>query len=72
MANTLDPMDLKQIITLHRDGESNRSVGANLGVSLSMVENHYIKWIRACKHPSNKHVKLGYGFLYQLFLSYSK
>ncbi|ALO14458.1 hypothetical protein L21SP5_00787 [Salinivirga cyanobacteriivorans] len=26
MANTLDPMDLKQIITLHIDGESNRQI----------------------------------------------
>jgi len=27
MANTLDPMDLKQIITLHLDGVSNRKIG---------------------------------------------
>ena len=30
MANTLDPMDLKQIITLHLDGYSNRKIGTSL------------------------------------------
>jgi len=33
MANTLDPMDLKQIISLHLDGFSNRKIGATLGIS---------------------------------------
>ncbi len=27
MANTLDPMDLKQILTLQIDGYSNRKIG---------------------------------------------
>ena len=31
MANTLDPMDIKQIITLHLDGLSNRKIGDTLG-----------------------------------------
>jgi hypothetical protein len=33
MANTLDPMDLKQILSLHLDGLSNRKIGASLGIS---------------------------------------
>jgi hypothetical protein len=33
MANTLDPMDLKQIITLHIDGLSNRKIGVLLGIT---------------------------------------
>ncbi|KAA1240355.1 IS21 family transposase [Aquimarina sp. RZ0] len=41
MANTLDPMDLKQIITLHLDGYSNRKIGATLGISRNTV-NSYI------------------------------
>lgn len=31
MANTLDPMDLKQILSLHKDGLSNRKIGNTLG-----------------------------------------
>lgn len=33
MANKLDPMDLKQIITLHLDGLSNRKVSKQLSDS---------------------------------------
>jgi transposase len=49
MANTLDPMDLKQIITLHLDGLSNRKIGATLGVSRNTV-NAYIKLFQASEH----------------------
>lgn len=42
MANTLDPMDLKQIITLHLDGYSNRKIGATLGISRNTI-NTYMK-----------------------------
>ncbi|MGM1057609.1 MAG: LuxR C-terminal-related transcriptional regulator [Bacteroidota bacterium] len=42
MANTLDPMDLKQIITLHLDGFSNRKIGSTLGISRNTV-NIYMK-----------------------------
>ncbi len=42
MANKLDPMDLKQMITLHKDGLSNRQIGELLGVSRNTV-NNYIK-----------------------------
>lgn len=37
MANTLDPMDLKQIISLHLDGFSNRKIGSVLGISRNTV-----------------------------------
>lgn len=40
MANTLDPMDLKQIITLHLDGYSNRKIGAALGISRNTVNTY--------------------------------
>ncbi|VTQ07280.1 hypothetical protein [Sphingobacterium daejeonense] len=33
MANILDPMDLKQILTLHIDGLSNRRIAVILGIS---------------------------------------
>jgi hypothetical protein len=46
MANTLDPMDLKQIISLHLDGFSNRKIGATLGISRNTV-NNYIRLFKA-------------------------
>lgn len=38
MANILDPMDLKQIITLHLDGASNRRIGSVLGISRNISQ----------------------------------
>ncbi|WP_342663075.1 helix-turn-helix domain-containing protein, partial [Flexithrix dorotheae] len=40
MANKLDPMDLKQIITLHLDGLSNRKIGKTLGISRNTVNQY--------------------------------
>lgn len=40
MANLLDPMDLKQIITLHLDGTSNRRIGSILGISRNTVNTY--------------------------------
>ena len=37
MANQLDPMDIKQIISLHRDGLSNREVSSLLGISRNTI-----------------------------------
>lgn len=46
MANKLDPMDLKQIITLHLDGLSNRKIGICLGISRNTV-NDYIRLFKS-------------------------
>ena len=46
MAKTLDPMDLKQIITLHIDGTSNRKIGSILGISRNTI-NTYIQLFKA-------------------------
>ena len=46
MANKLDPMDLKQIITLHIDGVSNRKIGDLLGISRNTI-NSYIQLFTA-------------------------
>jgi len=40
MANTLDSMDLKQIISLHEDGFSNRKISATLGIARNTVNNY--------------------------------
>jgi transposase len=49
MANTLDPMDLKQILSLHLDGLSNRKIGTTLGVSRNTI-NTYIRLFKASDH----------------------
>lgn len=46
MANTLNPMDLKQILSLHLDGLSNRKIGATLGISRNTI-NHYMRLFKA-------------------------
>jgi len=46
MANRLDLMDLKQIITLHLDGFSNRKIAQTLDISRNTI-NTYIKLFKA-------------------------
>ena len=46
MAKKLDPMDLKQIITLQLDGLSNRNIGKMPGVSRNTV-NSYMQMFKA-------------------------
>ncbi|MCZ4317494.1 LuxR C-terminal-related transcriptional regulator [Aequorivita viscosa] len=46
MANTLDSMDLKQIISLHVDGFSNRKISSTLGIARNTV-NNYMQAFRA-------------------------
>lgn len=50
MSKTLDPMDLKQIITLHLDGLSNRKIGETLGISRNTI-NDYIKRFNSSDRP---------------------
>lgn len=40
MANKLDPMDIKQILVLIKDGFSNRKIGSTLGISRNTVNNY--------------------------------
>ena len=47
MANKLDPMDLKQIISLHLDKYSNRKIADMLSISRNTV-NEYMTAIKAC------------------------
>lgn len=49
MAYKLDPMDYKQIISLHLDGFSNRRIGSTLGLSRNTV-NTYIRAFEASEH----------------------
>ena len=49
MANTLDPMDLKQILTLHIDGFSNRKIAKTLDISRNTI-NNYISLFKASSY----------------------
>lgn len=68
MANTLDPMDIKQIITLHLDGLSNRKIGHTLGISRNTV-NNYMKLINACDHSAEELLRFNHAELTELFPS---
>ncbi|PXX21676.1 IS21 family transposase [Arenibacter sp. ARW7G5Y1] len=70
MANTLDPMDLKQIITLHLDGLSNRKIGTTLGISRNTV-NSYMRLFGACDRPLKELLALDNGALEAQFPSHT-
>lgn len=70
MANTLDPMDLKQILTLHIDSFSNRKIGEVLGMSRNTV-NAYIKLFKACDYRFEELLKMDNSELKELFTSYT-
>jgi len=50
MAHKLDPMDLKQIISLHLDGLSNRKIAGLLGIGRNTV-NSYMRHFKGCERP---------------------
>lgn len=66
MAYKLDPMDLKQIITLHIDGLSNRAIGEQLGISRNTV-NTYMKYFKASEVSLKTLLKLENHELTQQF-----
>lgn len=49
MANRIDPMDIKQILYLLKDGYSNRKIGATLGISRNTV-NSYVRQFSSGKY----------------------
>lgn len=66
MANPLDPMDLKQIITLHLDNESNRQKADILGVSRNTV-NCYINSFKASDYSFEELLSMENKQLEELF-----
>jgi predicted transcriptional regulator len=68
MANTLDPMDLKQIITLHLDGYSNRKIGTALGISRNTV-NTYMRSFKGSGHTFKELLSFDNARLEALFTS---
>ena len=63
-------MDLKQIISLHLDGLSNRKIGATLGISRNTV-NTYMRLFGACDRSLKELLALDNGSLEALFPSHT-
>ncbi len=70
MANKLDSMDLKQIITLHKDGVSNRQIGQLLGISRNTV-NSYIKQVMGSDHSPEELLAMDSSSLEELFTAHN-
>lgn len=70
MANKLDPMDLKQIITLHLDGTSNRRIGTILGISRNTV-NTYMQLFEASEYSLEELLHFDTPALSELFSSHT-
>src|SRR5690606_7559441 len=70
MAHILDPMDLKQIITLHLDGASNRKIGSTLGISRNTV-NTYMQLFSASDYSLEDLLAMDTAKLSALFPSHT-
>jgi len=70
MANKLDPMDLKQIISLHHDGLSNRKIAKLLGIGRNTV-NAYMQLFEACDRSLGELKELDDHQLREVFPSHS-
>jgi transposase len=70
MANKLDPMDLQQIITLHKAGMSNRQIGELLQISRNTV-NTYLRMVKASTYSLEELLGMGSGKLSELFTSHT-
>jgi len=70
MANTLDLMDIKQIITLHLDGFSNRKIANTLSISRNTV-NHYMRLFTVSKLSLEELLKLDAVNFDKLFSSHT-
>ncbi|MBC8179608.1 IS21 family transposase [candidate division KSB1 bacterium] len=70
MANTLDLMDVKQIITLKTDGLSNRKIGSLLGISRNTI-NTYVNLIQASKYKLEELLEFDNASLQELFPSHT-
>jgi len=70
MANIFDPMDLKQFLTLHLDGLSNRKIAVILDISRNTL-NTYTKLFSASHYPFTSLLELDNAALAELFSSYT-
>lgn len=70
MANKLDPMDLKQILTLHLDGYSNRKIGSVLGISRNTV-NTYMQLFASSEYSFQELLNFDVAALSELFSAHA-
>ena len=68
MANKLDPMDIKQILQLVKDGYSNRKIGVTLGISRNTV-NSYVRQFGSSKYSIGELLSFDELRLSELFTS---
>lgn len=68
MANKLDIMDLRQIINLHLDGNSNRRIAQLLGINRNTI-NHYLGAFKSSDLPLEDLKSLSNNDLGELFSS---
>jgi len=66
MSKTLDPMDIKQIISLHIDGLSNRKVANTLGIGRNTI-NRYLQLMKSSEVPLAELLTLDNAALRELF-----
>lgn len=66
MAHTLDSMDLKQIITLHLEGLSNRKIGQMLSISRNTV-NSYLQLFQQSDYTMEELLEKDTSLLEELF-----
>ena len=66
MANPLDPMDLKQVITLKMQGYSNRKIAGMLRINRNTL-NTYIQKFETCEHDHQTLLNFSPGKLRELF-----
>ena len=66
MANKLDPMDIRQILSLLNDGFSNRKIGSSLGVSRNTV-NSYVNRLKASGYSAQEALCFDESRLMELF-----
>lgn len=70
MANTLDLMDLKQILSLHSYGLSNRQIGETLGIHRNTV-NSYVQLFNASGHSKKELLDMDNAAFQKLFPSHT-
>jgi transposase len=70
MANTLNTMDLTQIITLHVDGYSNRKIASTLSISRNTV-NTYVRLLKNSSYTFEELLSFNNARLETLFPSHS-
>jgi len=70
MANKLDPIDLKQLLTLNLEGYSNRKIGSVLGISRNTV-NTYMLLFAGSDYPFQQLLEFDTVALSELFSSHT-